>query len=54
MIYCAWTLAAGHRPGSCVGIDVSARGATKLGPLLLRASLVYLTCWMGLLVIVAV
>jgi len=53
VIYCFWTLALGIGQAAAAAWflmrrdDVSARW-------LLRASLVYLTCWMGLLVMVAV
>jgi protoheme IX farnesyltransferase len=53
MIYCLWTLALGIGQAAAAVLFLVRRD-DRAARWLLRASLVYLTCWMGLLVIVAV
>jgi protoheme IX farnesyltransferase len=52
-IYCVWTLALGIGQ-AIAALEFFRRRDERSARLLLRASLLYLTCWMGVLVMVAV
>lgn len=52
-IYCVWTLALGIGQ-AIAAVEFLRRRNERSARLLLRASLLYLTCWMGVLVMVAV
>ncbi len=53
IIYCFWTLVLGSGQATAAVLFLARRDDWS-ARWLLRASLVYLTCWMGLLVMVAV